>query len=158
MTATGNCGYKMAGGTVCGKPTNKTFPWGTSILWFFDEHLKAGAEQVAGRKFKDSLEPDWRTAFSGQVLKVSIHFSISGRRPNCSIPPREPARRGQIPINDRATPERVSICPRRPRRASRVLPDADSLYWASRHFYPLLSGLWGVPRSLGPPKQALSRS
>ena len=57
MTATGNCGYKMGDGTVCGKPTNKTFPWGKSIFWFCDEHLKAGAEQVTGRKFKDSPTP-----------------------------------------------------------------------------------------------------
>jgi hypothetical protein len=47
----------MGDGTVCGKPTNKTFPWGKSIFWFCDEHLKAGAEQVTGRNFKDPPKP-----------------------------------------------------------------------------------------------------
>lgn len=47
----------MGDGTVYGKPTNKTFPWGTTIFWFCDDHLTAGAEQVTGKKFKDSPKP-----------------------------------------------------------------------------------------------------
>lgn len=57
MTATGNCGYKMGDGTVCGKPTNESVGFGTTIFYFCHEHLKAGAEQVTGRKFKDTPEP-----------------------------------------------------------------------------------------------------
>jgi len=57
MTATGNCVYKMADGTVCGKPTNQSWAWSTTIFYFCDEYLKAGAEQVTGKKFKDSAKP-----------------------------------------------------------------------------------------------------
>ena len=57
MTATGSCGYKTEDGTVCGKPTNESVGFGTTIFYFCHEHLKAGAEQVTGRKFKDSPNP-----------------------------------------------------------------------------------------------------
>jgi hypothetical protein len=53
MTATGKCGYKMGDGTVCGKPTNQSWAWAKPC----GEHLKAGAEQVTGKKFKDTPEP-----------------------------------------------------------------------------------------------------
>jgi hypothetical protein len=57
MTATGKCGYKMGDGTVCGKPTNQSWPWGKTIFYFCGEHVKAGAEQVTGRKFKHTSGP-----------------------------------------------------------------------------------------------------
>jgi len=57
MTATGNCEYKMGDGTVCGKPTNESGRWGNRDFYFCHEHLKLGAEQVTGRKFKDSPKP-----------------------------------------------------------------------------------------------------
>lgn len=57
MTATGKCGYKMGDGIVCGKPTNQSWGWGTTIFYFCNEHMKAGPEQVTGRKSKDSPNP-----------------------------------------------------------------------------------------------------
>jgi len=47
----------MEHGTVCGKPTNESVGFGTTIFYFCHEHLKAGAEQITGRKFKDSPIP-----------------------------------------------------------------------------------------------------
>src|SRR5260370_42255875 len=57
MTATGNCEYKIGDGTVCGKPTNESWRNGGRDFYFCHEHLKAGAEQVSGIKFKDSPTP-----------------------------------------------------------------------------------------------------
>ena len=57
MTATGNYGYKMADGTVCGKPTNESVRFGTTDFYFCHEHLTAEADKLAGRPFKDSPKP-----------------------------------------------------------------------------------------------------
>jgi hypothetical protein len=70
MTATGKCGYIMPDGMECGKPTDQSVGFGRTAFYFCAEHLKAGAEQVAGMKFKDSPKPKRGTVFSGQVLKV----------------------------------------------------------------------------------------
>ena len=57
MKATGTCEYKVGPGKVCGKPTNKSFPFGSRSYWFCGEHLNSGAEQVTGRPFKKPPKP-----------------------------------------------------------------------------------------------------
>jgi hypothetical protein len=47
----------MEDGTVCGKPTNESWRNGGRDFYFCHEHLRAGAEQVSGIKFKDPPKP-----------------------------------------------------------------------------------------------------
>jgi hypothetical protein len=51
------CEYKMGDGTLCRKPTDLSFGFGTRLYYFCEEHLKLGGEQVTGRKFRDPPKP-----------------------------------------------------------------------------------------------------